>query len=133
MLWTHSATPREFATNFKRCDDKQGCRLEYRPRNTTVDLFATTISTSNKTILLVRDPDCDCALSDNGKLTNQIRHYCKLCFIGIFPRFSRVENPNEWQNLFRYISVFFSKPCCVMRIVHRLRPFRQGAEGSFVL
>ena len=31
------------------------------------------------------------------------------------------------------ISVCLSKPCCVMRIVHRLRPFRQGPEGSFVL
>ena len=31
------------------------------------------------------------------------------------------------------ISVCFSKPCCVMRIVHWVRPFRQGPEGSLVL
>lgn len=34
----------------------------------------------------MRDPYRDCALMDNGKLTNQIRHHCKLCLIRIFSR-----------------------------------------------
>ena len=45
--------------NFDHFDNDFLCRWEYRPRLTTVHLFFTTVSTSNKTILSARYMLCD--------------------------------------------------------------------------
>ena len=46
---------------------------------------------------------------------------------------SGVEIRKERQNLFRRFQFVFLKPCCVMRIVLRLRSFRRDPEDSLVL
>ena len=46
---------------------------------------------------------------------------------------NRVESREERQNLLRRFRFSFLKPCCVMRIVLRLRSFRRGPEDSLVL